>query len=290
MNLLYNYNSGNPSQPSFIEMFLETQMIPSLKPALEWVIGILAQRYNRLYSALDYLDEIFYGVVFILERHYLKHYDGSFSENFYGLKRVIVTPDGKTPPALRRLHKLWSLFFLVVVPYLKTKLDKYYQKTFGSERPREPTTEPNQAQKFFGHIYPFLTVVYEGLFFLYQILYMYDMTQYYTPLLHLQGLVVKKISLDDMVYPSILPHILTPSGSPKLQIRSKTKRTTTRSTTIRNPISHMELRRGSLQQIPRLLSIFTPHSHLLLQIPRMVDKRTSLQTIHLHLTPKTRTP
>jgi hypothetical protein len=122
MNLLYNYNSGNPSQPSFIEMFLETQMIPSLKPALEWVIGILAQRYNRLYSALDYLDEIFYGVVFILERHYLKHYDGSFSENFYGLKRVIVTPDGKTPPALRRLHKLWSLFFFGGGPIFKDQV------------------------------------------------------------------------------------------------------------------------------------------------------------------------
>jgi len=200
MNLLYNYNSGNTNQPSFIEMFLETQMIPSLKPALEWVMGIIAQRYNRLYPAMEYMDEIFYGVVFILERHYLKHYDGSFSENFYGLKRVIVTPDGKTPPPLRRIHKLWSLFFLVVMPYLKTKLDKYYKNTFGTDRPRiEEDIEVTGPKKLFGTIYPFLTVIYEGLFFLYQILYMYDMTEYYTPFLHLQGIVVKKISISDMV-------------------------------------------------------------------------------------------
>jgi hypothetical protein len=196
MNLLYNYNSGNPFQPSFIEMFLESQMVPSLKPALEWILQIVAQKYNRLYPVLEWMDEIFYGVVFILERHYLKKYDGSFSENFYSLKRVIVTPDGKKAQLTRR-HKLWCLFFLVVVPYLKTKLDKYYQANFANERRGSP--EPTGTKKLFRMIYPFITVIYEGLFFLYQILYMYEMTPYYTPLLHLQGIVVKKISFEDMV-------------------------------------------------------------------------------------------
>jgi hypothetical protein len=74
---------------------------------------VVAQNNPRYLPLLNYSDEIFYAVVGVLERHYLKHYDGSFSENFYGLKREIVTKDGKKGPPLQRKHKLWSLFFLV---------------------------------------------------------------------------------------------------------------------------------------------------------------------------------
>jgi len=200
MNLLYNFNSGDANRPSFIEMFLESQMVPSLKPVIEWVLSVLAQRNPRLYPFVDYLDEIFYGVVFILERHYLKHYEGSFSENFYGLKRAIVTKDGKKGPRLQRRHKLWCLFFLVVVPYLKTKLDKYYQNNFENTRNRNLEEESrSKISRAFGVIYPYLVAAYEGLFFLYQILYMYDYTQYYTPFLHLQGLTIKRHSMSDLL-------------------------------------------------------------------------------------------
>lgn len=47
--------------------------------------------------------------------------------------------------------------------------------------------------------YPWASAVYEGLFFVYQLLYLYDHTAYYTPFLHLQGLQVKRLSLEDSV-------------------------------------------------------------------------------------------
>jgi hypothetical protein len=62
--------------------------------------------------------------------------DGSFSENFYGLRRAPVTADGKVPP-LTSTQKQWSLFFLVVIPYLKDKADRWYSTRYGRVQPGE---------------------------------------------------------------------------------------------------------------------------------------------------------
>lgn len=42
-----------------------------------------------------------------------------------------MTMDGKAPPPTRA-QKQASLFFLVIIPYLKDKLDQYYARRFGS--------------------------------------------------------------------------------------------------------------------------------------------------------------
>lgn len=54
-------------------------------------------------------------------------------------------------------------------------------------------------KKFFLTVYPYMNAVYEGLFFIYQLLYLYDKTKYYTPLLHLQRIAMKRLTLQDMV-------------------------------------------------------------------------------------------
>eukprot|EP01126_Amoeba_proteus_P019165 TRINITY_DN19808_c0_g1_i1.p1 TRINITY_DN19808_c0_g1~~TRINITY_DN19808_c0_g1_i1.p1 ORF type:complete len:337 (+),score=45.82 TRINITY_DN19808_c0_g1_i1:62-1072(+) len=194
MNLLYNFTPQNV-KPSFFELFLESQMIGSLKPAFEYVASVIAQNNPVLIPLLNYSDEIFYIVVAVLERHYLKHYDGSFSENFYGLKREIVTKDGKKGPPIQRKHKLWSIFFLAVVPYIKTKLDTYYTNN-GETR--------NQGQKsllkvVFQSLYPYLAGVYESLIFIYQLLYMYNYSDYFSPFLHLQGLTIQRQTVNDLL-------------------------------------------------------------------------------------------
>lgn len=45
--------------------------------------------------------------------------DSSFSENFYGLKRISLNHD-----SLTKKHKELSLIFLVAIPYFKRKLDE----------------------------------------------------------------------------------------------------------------------------------------------------------------------
>lgn len=75
----------------------------------------------------------------VLEFYYLKHYgkvsssscnhyylhffvDASFSENFYSLKRILGNGGN-----LKEYNKNISLIFIVVLPYLRRKLnEKYY--------------------------------------------------------------------------------------------------------------------------------------------------------------------
>jgi hypothetical protein len=145
---------------------------------------------------------------------FLRNADGSFSENFYGLKRARVSPEDpdKTLPFLRRQRRL-SLLFLVVIPYLKDKLDQWYNSNYGHNAAAlqagdvENFSRPNQAllsvsqrrlASFVRIIYPTFHAVYEGLFFIYQILYMYEYTSYFTPFLHLMGLSVKRLSMKDI--------------------------------------------------------------------------------------------
>lgn len=163
------------------------------------------------------MDELFYGALFIMEKHYLKYYDGSFSENFYGLKRCLTSVDGKSLP-LKSSHKKWSLFFLVGVPYLKDKLDRYYKDKFGNgpvdsdffrlppmpqdgdqDRPLRRNVIFRVLLAVFKVVWPIFNACYESLFFLYQLLYMYNYTTYYTPFLHWQGLTVKRLLMQDLV-------------------------------------------------------------------------------------------
>jgi len=53
-------------------------------------------------------------------------------------------------------------------------------------------------KKMFLTVYPYMNAVYEGLFFIYQLLYLYDKTKYYTPFLHLQRIAMRRLTLQDM--------------------------------------------------------------------------------------------
>lgn len=139
--------------------------------------------------------------------------DGSFSENMYGLRRTkLLQVDSKQ---LSRSDKNWSLFFLIVVPYLKDKTDVWFNRNYarntsllraGDIDMDEEVDESVQRRKsrlkrVFDYIisafYPLFNAFYEGLFFVYQLLYLYHHTPYYTPFLHMQNLVVSRLSQMD---------------------------------------------------------------------------------------------
>jgi len=152
-----------------------------------------------------------------LENHHLRHYDASFAKNFYGLKRVkMETVIKKNKPqitfsSISNWSRYGALVFLVVIPFLKTKLDELYKDLFpthhfllfSSDQPdRSDEQRKNRIKEFvkkiFKTIYPFISAVYEGSFFFYQLFYLYDQINYYTPFLHLQGVTLKRLSIQEM--------------------------------------------------------------------------------------------
>lgn len=49
MNILYNFNPADASRPSFFEMFIQTQMMPSLKPAIKYMFSVCINNYFIFY-------------------------------------------------------------------------------------------------------------------------------------------------------------------------------------------------------------------------------------------------
>jgi Pex2 / Pex12 amino terminal region len=99
---------------------------------------------------------------------------------------------------------------MVVLPYLKAKLDALFERV-RTRREVEQQQQQQQQQQlqpgsaparsvrtrsmaFFLTCYPLLSAVYEGARFLYQLLYLYDETDYFSPFLHMQGVQIARLS------------------------------------------------------------------------------------------------
>ncbi|XP_045809227.1 peroxisome biogenesis protein 12-like [Trifolium pratense] len=216
---------GQGSRPTFFEMAAAEQLPRSLRAALTYSIGVLALRRPFLHKLLDYEDESFSLLMLVLEAHSLRTTDASFSESLYGLRRRPAnikinnnddTLTATTTSQLRRRQKLLSLLFLVVLPYLKSKLHSIYNKereariqatlwgdenesydfqqdsllsTSASDSRASVTTRiTKRFQKIVGFCYPLLHAGTEGFQFAYQMLYLLDATGYYSLALHALGI------------------------------------------------------------------------------------------------------
>ncbi|XP_058774699.1 peroxisome biogenesis protein 12 [Vicia villosa] len=226
---------GQGSRPTFFEMAAADQLPRSLRAALTYSIGVLALRTPFLHKLLDYEDESFSLLMLVLEAHSLRTADASFSESLYGLRRrpvnIKISNDSDdaaaTTSQLRRRQKLVSLVFLVVLPYLKSKLHSIYNKEreariqaslWGDEnesydfeqnslvststldaRASITTRITKRFQKIVGICYPLLHAGTEGFQFAYQMLYLLDATGYYSLALHALGIHVCRASGQELM-------------------------------------------------------------------------------------------
>ncbi|XP_057721483.1 peroxisome biogenesis protein 12 [Arachis stenosperma] len=235
---------GQGSRPTFFEMAAAQQLPASLRAALTYSLGVFALRRPFLHRLLDYEHESFALLMLILETHSLRTTDASFAESLYGLRRrpvnvalkidaSTVSPnsdDAAPNSGLQRRQKVLSVVFLVVLPYLKSKLHSIYNKerearlqatlwgddqnegfdaTLGFEESRRTLDSDANAsirervrkrvQKIVGFCYPWLHATTEGLQFAYQLLYLLDATGYYSFALHALGIQVCRATGQEMM-------------------------------------------------------------------------------------------
>ncbi|KAJ3374987.1 ubiquitin-protein ligase peroxin 12 [Allomyces arbusculus] len=223
MDLFSTLHPSQASTPSIFELVAQEQLHNLLSPALRSVLASYAIRYPRyLLRVLQYHDELFALLMIVVQRHYLRTSKASFAESFYGLKRArtvrVHRSDDLTPSDVRK-----SLFCLVVVPYIKQQLHELHREwstelgtdvlgdesDSGSESDAESVELPAAPQtaaarrrtklkRLFLKIYPLVHFLYTGTHLVYQLLYMFDWTRYYSPLLHVLGVEVKRVTSADM--------------------------------------------------------------------------------------------
>ncbi|ORZ01803.1 Pex12 amino terminal region-domain-containing protein, partial [Syncephalastrum racemosum] len=218
-------------RPSLFELDAQHKLRELLQPAVQYVVAIYAQRYPRLLIRFVNNHEEFYALLMLfVERHYLKEWGASFAENFYGLKRVssaylnsnaakfAATGGKSTAPPLTSREINRSLLVLVGLPYVKCRLDLFYNQISGGssilganeheERETEALQDPDtpmrrrlaiRLTRLFRLIYPYINSIYHASNLAYNIGYLFGKTRYYTPWLHLIGLEIKRMSMADYV-------------------------------------------------------------------------------------------
>lgn len=177
---------------SFFELVAAERLIGGFKPAIKHILQSVGQRNPALRFVSVCSEEIFYGLLFVLERHYLSLYDGSFSENFYGLKRVRVGASLKPEQfSLRQVDRNRALFFLIVVPWLKSRVETFFQY--------HQTFPPQIQNPKFYRWFPFVHAVDEGVVFLFQLRYLFSFSQYFSPALLIIGQKFERLTMNDMM-------------------------------------------------------------------------------------------
>ncbi|CAI7910010.1 unnamed protein product, partial [Closterium sp. NIES-53] len=157
--MLFHAAGAEGSRPTFFEMAAADFLPASLKAAALYALGVLAQHRPSLHRLLDHSDELSAAALLLLEWHSLKTHGASFGESMYGLRRISTVPHRPSPSqaALRteaaagkaegagrgeraaggqeggsasygmsRKQGALSLLFLVLLPYLRTKLHSLF--------------------------------------------------------------------------------------------------------------------------------------------------------------------
>ncbi|CAI4210598.1 unnamed protein product [Parascedosporium putredinis] len=173
-----------------------------LPPTLRYCLAVAAQRYPRYFlRACNSFDELYALCMLVVERHYLRSRGGSFTENFYGLKREkalsteIPRANIAAPEIVKDALKLstadvWrNLAVMVGVPYLKRKLDEAYEinaprALLGVAYTRMPPTRRINAAYYFSVL-------------AFNLAYLFDNTKFHSPFMWLIGTRVRRMVAAD---------------------------------------------------------------------------------------------
>ncbi|KAJ4329818.1 ubiquitin-protein ligase peroxin 12 [Ascochyta clinopodiicola] len=226
MEFLPTLQSGvDDLKPSLFELLSEQQLSALLPPSLRYLLAVATPRYPRyLLPVLNSFDEVYALVMLLVERHFLRTYGGSFTENFYSMKRarVLRVKGGEIPRAqmgasesVREAVKLSSgdvwknLAVLVGLPWLKRKLDESYDIHAahsnllgpGYNRERDGLQSGASVKQrlmfwykwFLRNIYPSVNAAYYFSLLVFNMAYLFDSTKYHSPFLWMIGTRIRRL-------------------------------------------------------------------------------------------------
>jgi len=210
----------NPT--SFLPSFLELKYIEvasqlgrsSLKRFLSTIISHTTTWCSK-YSSFScmtrilqcfhpYTDELSVLITYFIERHILNVYGATLMEFFmYGLKRSKVTPEGKITDITNK-DKIRSALMVSLIPYFKEKLPTLFHQNIPSpliiehDKHYQLSIWKRKLQLMYIKIYPMFHFALEGTLLAYQWAYLFRRSIYYSPDLHVQHIIPRRLTLEDM--------------------------------------------------------------------------------------------
>ncbi|KAH6724612.1 Pex12 amino terminal region-domain-containing protein [Leptodontidium sp. MPI-SDFR-AT-0119] len=216
------HSTFDDHKPSLFELLSEAQLASLLPPSLRYLLAVATHRHPRyLLRILNSFDELYALLMLLVERHYLKTHGGSFTENFYGLKREKALSVGEIPRAniaapthvrealILSNADIWrNLAVMVGLPYVKRKLDESYdinapRALLGASYTRMPAN-PTPKQRFMHyyrwflrHVYPSVNAAYYLSLLAFNIAYLFDNSKYHSPFMWLIGTRMRRLGEAD---------------------------------------------------------------------------------------------
>ncbi|XP_045172756.2 peroxisome assembly protein 12-like [Mercenaria mercenaria] len=172
-------------RPSIFEVLAQESLISTVRPAVKHAVRVAAEnRPEKFGWLLRYYDEVYTTLDFLLEQYYLRKYCATFAENFYSLKRV--SPSQKSSRLPRGV--IWkSLLCVVILPYVKQKLDEKFENLRHLYNTYAGNQEMSKLSRTFVAVYPYVHTIWEGAILSYQTAYMFGKCDWHSPFLQLTG-------------------------------------------------------------------------------------------------------
>ncbi|XP_074513425.1 peroxisome assembly protein 12 [Sebastes fasciatus] len=202
-------------QPSIFEVLAQESLMEAVRPALRHAVKVLAESNPSRFGFLwRRFDEVYLLLDLLLQNHFLSHCSASFSENFYGLKRVL---GGRGPVPVRlglRGKSHWrSLLLLCLAPYLRAKLEA----TLARQRDEEDfsirlaQTRSQRLYRAAVAAYPYVSSAWQAWVFCQQLLFVFGVARSHNPLLWLARVRLARLNIQDLRDMELKT---SPSGNP----------------------------------------------------------------------------
>ncbi|XP_070572133.1 peroxisome assembly protein 12-like [Ptychodera flava] len=201
--------TAEDDKPTYFEVLAQEGLMSAIRPAMNYAFRVLAEQNPARYGWMSrFSNEIYLAIDLVLQQHFLTTTTASFSENFYGMKRVPNTcssaPQVASPSGLPRREHLKSLLLLVIVPYLKIKLDALFERWkqewldgVGISQSERNTLK--EVSRVYLAIYPYIHMGWEGAHLSYQLAYLFNKSRFHSPLIQLAGVRLQHLTREDML-------------------------------------------------------------------------------------------
>ncbi|XP_005946028.1 peroxisome assembly protein 12 [Haplochromis burtoni] len=188
-------------QPSVFEVLAQESLMEAVRPALKHAVKVLAEsnpsRFGFLWRCFD---ELYLLLDLLLQNHFLSNCSASFSENFYGLKRVSGRQKLPVRLGMTRTSRWWSLLLLCLLPYLQAKLEA----TLARQRDEEDfsirlaQTRSQRLYRAAVAAYPYVSSAWQTWIFCQQLLFVFGVSRTHSPLLWLAGVRLERLNAQDI--------------------------------------------------------------------------------------------
>lgn len=177
----------------FFEMVAQDMFTRYLRSALVYISNVLFEKIAFLVPFRYRKGLILSIVELLIEYNYLRKHEATYSEYYYGIKRV--SQNHNLDPTMTRLGSLKTLIVASLIPILKLHLDNY----FTSLKMNANAENTGRMKKIFLKIYPFVNMAWESINFVYSIKYLLDpKSKFYSVLYHILKQEVTKIDEENL--------------------------------------------------------------------------------------------